>query len=483
MNASPRASLQRLAGMAGIVVLALAPGVGSALGQSKTTFQDHVLPLVESSCAKCHNPDKKKGDLDLTSHAGVLKGGASGPVVVAGNPDASKLFKVITHADEPTMPPNKPRMPDKESDVFKRWILDGLLDTSGSKAIAAARPSVDLTLQVSSEGKPSGAPAMPSGIPTTARVHTTRPGAVLSVASSPWAPVIAVCGQKQVLLYHADSLDRLGVLAFTNGQPSQVRFSRSGQLLLASGGQGGKSGRVALWNVTDGKPVAVIGQEFDTALTADVRPDQSQVALGGPGRVLKIHSTATGEAEQKIKKHTDWITAVAYSPNGKLLASADRNGSIHIWDPENGQEMFALAGHPSAVRAISWRGDSKVLASCSEDGTVKTWEMEGGKQVKSWTAHEGGALDVAFAHDGSLVSCGRNARVRTWDGDGNKRKTFEAKDELPLSVTFTHDGKRVICGMFSGRVLVWNVADGKLAGELDSNPGVQTASAAPPSSR
>src|SRR5689334_23609827 len=85
-----------------------------AVAQEKITFQDHVLPLVEANCAKCHNADKKKGDLDLTSYSGALAGGASGKVIVPGDADASKLVKVITHAEEPTMPPNRGKMADKE---------------------------------------------------------------------------------------------------------------------------------------------------------------------------------------------------------------------------------------------------------------------------------------------------------------------------------------------------------------------------------
>ncbi|HAM70382.1 MAG TPA: hypothetical protein DCM86_01920 [Verrucomicrobiales bacterium] len=446
--------------------------VSRASAQSRVTYQEQVLPLVETHCSKCHNPDKKKGDLDLTSYGGVMKGGGSGPVVQSGSPDSSKLLRVIQHLEDPTMPPNKPPIPEKEIEVFRRWIVDGLLETTASKAVAAVKPAVDLTLKVSTDGKPEGAPAMPSGLPLTPVLQTAVPGAVLSVAASPWAPVAALTGQKQVLLYNSATLERVGVLAFTNGQPQVARFSRSGGVLLAAGGRGGKSGRVALWEVATGKPLALIGEEYDSVLGADVSPDQSRVALGGPGRLLKIYSTSTGELEQKIKKHTDWVTAVAFSPNGQLLASADRNGAVHVWDPENGQEIFALAGHPASVHALSWRGDSKVLASAGEDGTVKTWELEGGKLVKSWVAHEGGTLGVAFSHEGLIATCGRNGKVRTWDADGGKKKTMELGNELPLSVAFSHDGVRVLAGMFSGKVFVWTAADGKRVGELDSNPPV-----------
>src|SRR5258706_12085066 len=109
----------------------------SSGAQEKVTYQDNVLPIIENNCAKCHNSDKKKGDLDLTSYNGALKGGGSGMVLVSGNPDSSKLYKAITHAEDPTMPPNKPRLPDKEIDLFKKWIAGGLLETSGSKTIAS----------------------------------------------------------------------------------------------------------------------------------------------------------------------------------------------------------------------------------------------------------------------------------------------------------------------------------------------------------
>src|SRR5258706_12796577 len=124
------------------------------------------------------------------------------------------------------------------------------------------------------------------------------------------------------------------------------------------------------------------GDDYDNVLSADIRPDQSQVALGGPGRLVKIFATKTGQLQHKIKKHTDWVTAVAFSPNGQLLATADRAGGISIWDPDNAQELFTLPGHKSAVTSLSWRGDSKLLASSGEDAKVKLWEMQEGKQAK-----------------------------------------------------------------------------------------------------
>jgi hypothetical protein len=459
---------QRLSADISLVgILLLVP---SAFGADKITYQDHILPIIQANCAKCHNEDKKKADLDLTSYRGALKGSGSGAVLVAGNPDASKLWKAITQTEDPTMPPNQPPLPDKDLETFKNWILQGLLENAGGKAITAKSPEMDLTLKSDSTGKPDGPPPMPEDLPREVIVHTAKTSAITGLAASPWAPLLAVAGQKQVLLFNTDSLKLLGILPFKEGQPVEVKFSRSGQLLLASGGVGAKSGRVVVWDVVTGKPLMDLGDDYDTALAADIRPDQTQVALGGPSRLVKIWSTKTGELQHKIKKHTDWVTCVAFSPNGQMLATADRNGGISVWDPDSAQEIFTLASHKSAVTALSWRGDSKLLASSGEDGTVKLWEMDEGKPIKSWTAHGAGALSVSYAHTDQLVTCGRDNAVTLWDGKGKKLRDLEKGCDLPLRASFSADGERVFASDFAGHVMVWNAADGKRLGSLDANP-------------
>ncbi|MEY2409739.1 MAG: hypothetical protein QOF48_2409, partial [Verrucomicrobiota bacterium] len=445
-------------------------GVVAGRSQQMVTYNDHVLPLIEQHCANCHNPDKKKGDLILTSYNALLKGGGSGAVVVSGNVDGSKMWKAITHAEDPTMPPNKPKLADKDLDVFRNWIAGGLLETSGSKAVTAIKPAIDLTMKISGAGKPQGPPPMPHELSMEPITHTKRAAPIVGLAASPWAPIVALAGQKQILIYNVTNLDLLGILPFTEGQPWDLRFSRSGKLLIAAGGHGAKSGRVILWNIESGERVTTVGKEYDTVLAADISPDQSLVALGGPSRLVKIHSTKTGEVEHKMKKHTDWVTAVAFSPNGEFLASADRNGGVVIWDAENGQELFTTAGHKAAVTALSWRDDSRLVASSSEDGSVKLWETGEGKLAKTWVAHATGVLGVAYGHDGKFVTCGRDGTVMTWSGEGSRLKNCEFAGEPVLRAVLTDDNSRVVAADFAGHVGVWRALDGKKLGELDANP-------------
>jgi hypothetical protein len=455
-----------------VLLLALA-GVGSARADEKVTYADNVLPLLRNTCLNCHNPDKKKGGLDLSTYSTAMSGGGSGKAIEPGDPDASLLYRLVTHADEPTMPPKSAKLPDKELDVIKRWIAGGALENSGSTAVVSAKPKLDLKVQ-SATTRPSGPPPMPGDLLLEPPVHTARAGAVLAMATSPWAPLVAVGGQKQVLLYHTQTRELLGVLPFPEGFPNVLKFSRSGKLLLVAGGVGAKSGKAVLFDVTTGDRVTEVGDELDAVLAADVSPDQSLVALGGPAKVVKLYSTANGAMTDKIKKHTDWVTAISFSPDGKLLATGDRNGGVCVWEAESAQEFRTLPGHKAAVTDMAFRADSSVLATCGEDGDVKLWDIASGKALRSIKAHDGaGVLSLDFAPDGRLATAGRDKRVKFWRANGNPIKTSKDFRDIALHVAFDNsdDGRRAVAADWTGEIRVIDAEEpGKSLGALEANP-------------
>ena len=83
-------------------------GTGQVVAQEKITFDDHIKSLFRARCAACHNPDKKNGDLDVTNYTGLMLGGGSGEVVSPGDVGGSYLCALVTHDDEPAMPPDAP---------------------------------------------------------------------------------------------------------------------------------------------------------------------------------------------------------------------------------------------------------------------------------------------------------------------------------------------------------------------------------------
>lgn len=442
-----------------------------AFAEDVINFTDHIRPIMQQSCLNCHNPDKAKGGLDLTSYSATLAGGSGGEIVVSQDPDGSRLLGVMAHTLAPKMPPNGGKVADNKLLLVRQWIEQGLRETANSAAAKPAKPRVDLSVGEAAMGRPAGPPIMPTDMPLGPIHHTPRPGAIHAIAGHPWSPIVAVTGQKQVLIYHTDTSELLGVLPFEHGQPQTLRFSWTGQLLMVGGGVGGQSGTVALYDVQTGNEISRVGEEVDAVLAADLDPTQRYVALGGPNKLVKGFDVATGEMIYKIDKHTEWVTAIAFSPDGDFLATGDRNGGLHIWEADTGLPVFTLDGHNASVTALAWRYDGKLLASSGDDGQVKQWEMEDGKQVKAWNAHGGGVQSVAFAEDGRLTTAGRDKNVRVWGADGNKLHEIKPFENLGLSAGFDTSGKVIIAGDLDGRLVRWSLeGDAKQWTKWSSNP-------------
>ena len=368
----------------------------------KITYDDHIFPIFESKCLNCHNPDKKKGDLDLSTYTGTMAGSSGGKIALSGDGGSSKLFTVTVHTEEPVMPPEGDKIAKKDADLIRTWIDGGLLENKGSKA--KKRPKPAFTLGSTPTGKrPEGPPPMPQDLLLEPVVTPTRSTVVADMDASPWAPLLAVTGQKQILLYHSDTLELIGVLPFPKGNPETISFHPSGKYLIAGGGIGGKSGTTVTWDITDGKEMMTMGKEFDSVLAADLRADLGGIALGGPSRLVKLWDTQEDEQLKSIKKHTDWVTAIAYSPDGVLLATGCRGSGVQVWEAATGNEFHSLRGHQKAIVDVKWRSDSNLVATASEDGTIRFWDMNQGKEVKRGTASGGGILALDYARNGKLI--------------------------------------------------------------------------------
>ena len=436
---------------------------------AKVTFADDVFPILDNKCVSCHNTDEAKGGLDLASFGATMAGGSGGAVVISENPKSSRLYTLAAHTEEPIMPPKGTKATDEELKIISDWIAGGLLETKNSKAKKSDKPKVDLN-SISSTGKPEGPPAMPEHLILEPSIVTERPNSVPALAHSPWAPILAVAGQKQILLYHSADYDLLGVLPYPEGFPQTLSFSPNGAYLFCGGGRAGKSGNVVAWDIKTGERVIEVGKEFDIVLGADISPDLKNAVMGGPGRVIKLWDTIAGEQLNAVKKHTDWLLSAAYSPDGVIYATGDRNGGLYVWEAATGYEFYTLKGHTLAVTDLDWRMDGNVLASSSEDGSVMLWEMNGGTQIKKFDAHPGGVQGVDFAPDGSIATVGRDKTVKLWKGDGTAIRTIAASDDVVLSVAVSEDSKRVFTGDIHGNIKGWDIATGAEIAKVDSNP-------------
>ena len=438
----------------------------AAAPSSKISYEEHIRPILKARCFKCHSDDEQKADLNLQTYAATMKGGSGGEALLPGKPNSSLLFQAITHAEGvEKMPPKSDKMPESEIDLFKKWILAGLPENSGSstkvasvvefKAMTATRPAI---------------PSMPEALPKLTIPPSVHPLPITALAASPWAPLLAVAGPDCIKLIHSENKQLLGILPFPEGIPFVLRFSRDGAVLLAAGGNPVQSGKVALFDVKTGKRIATYGDETDVVLAADFSSDGQFVALGGPGKVVKVFHAKDGKLAYKIAKHTDWITSLEFSPDGTKLATGDRAGGIHVWDSATGGIAFSLSEHKESITALTWRPDGALLASASEDGGMIQWNMKDGWPAQTLTPHTvvrqkgqygkipNGVLWAQFTATGKLMSTGRDRAVRVWGSAGEKAES--ALPELPAQptkVTTTSDGKFVVIGDSQGGVRLWSI--------------------------
>jgi len=190
--------------------------------------------------------------------------------------------------------------------------------------------------------------------------------------------------------------------------------------------------------------------------------------------VARIYSVVDGKLAYEIKKHTDWITALEFSPDGARLATGDRSGGIYLWESAAGGLAGTLADHKDSITSLSWRGDGQLLASGSEDGQIIVWNViDGFPMATVAKAHQpkaaagqygvipGGVLSVQFCSDGRIVSVGRDAAIRVWSADGKARGASPANDALLTKVACSADGKVVVAGDYEGKAIGWD--GGKMA--------------------
>ena len=163
--------------------------------------------------------------------------------------------------------------------------------------------------------------------------------------------------------------------------------------------------------------VGRFGDELDTVLAADISPDQKLVAFGGPGQNCKGVFNREREEVYQIERHTDWVTSIAFSPDGTQIATGDRAGNLYLSSADSGGILLSLDSHKGSVRGLSWRSDSKVVASAGDDGRLIWWNAETGfVAMQNTNGHspprpegfsgklQSGVLSVQFRKDGGLIS-------------------------------------------------------------------------------
>jgi predicted NACHT family NTPase len=157
------------------------------------------------------------------------------------------------------------------------------------------------------------------------------------------------------------------------------------------------------------------------------------------------------------------VQSVAFSSNGKVLATGDNDGAVRLWDIRTGKEILTCKEHRSWVYSVAFSPDSKILASASYDQTVKLWDANSGLCFKTLQGHTDWIISVAFHPQGNFVATGSYDRtIKLWDvSTGTCLQSFGGHSHRVTSVTFHPQGNLIATGSFDQTVSLWDTYTGE----------------------
>jgi WD40 repeat protein/energy-coupling factor transporter ATP-binding protein EcfA2 len=212
-------------------------------------------------------------------------------------------------------------------------------------------------------------------------------------------------------------------------------------------------------------------------------PDGTRLATANNDHTANIWDLKTGKHLMTLSGHTDYVSSVAFSPDGKLLATASgelppllsTDPTAKIWDAQTGKMLRTLSGHAGGVLFVAFSPDGKRLATASADNTAKIWDAKTGKELMNLGGPEGHTdvvFSVAFSPDGKrLATASDDYTAKIWDAQtGKVLKTLTVSGMGPVwSVAFSPDGKLLATASAFGTGFIWDAETGKQLTTLTLN--------------
>jgi WD40 repeat protein/transcriptional regulator with XRE-family HTH domain len=240
-----------------------------------------------------------------------------------------------------------------------------------------------------------------------------------------------------------------------------LAFSPNGQTLVT----GSMNGQLKLWNMENGTLLWTTRLATNTHGLAFAPNGDMLATCGGTDMLVRIWSLQS-DSEIQMLAHPSPLCSVAWSPDGRLIASGDFEGRIHIWNVETRQPILSMQTqerHNKWIPTLAFAPTGNMLASGSGDGTIKLWEVTSGHLLQTLTGHSNLIHTVIWSPDGcTLASGSRDRIIWLWDV---KQKTYRAAlqghtAEI-MSLAFTPDGHYLLSGGEDYSLRLWNVMRGQ----------------------
>ncbi len=218
---------------------------------------------------------------------------------------------------------------------------------------------------------------------------------------------------------------------------------------------------------------SVFAETFASILSVAFSPDGKLLATAGDGGEIRLWQVADMKPLLTCKGHIRWVLSVHWSPDGQILASGSDDRTVKLWDVHTGQCLKTLQEH-SWVWAIAFSPDGQTLASASDDRTVKLWDVRTGQCLRTLEGHTGGVRSVTYNPDGCTLATGSDdCTIKVWDvNSGQLLRTLQGHTTRVRAVTFSPDGYTLASGSDDCTVRLWDWSSGQSLNTLQGHTHV-----------
>jgi WD40 repeat protein len=203
-------------------------------------------------------------------------------------------------------------------------------------------------------------------------------------------------------------------------------------------------------------------------------PDGRRLATSSTDKTAKVWDASTGKELLTLSGHTAGLNGIAFSPDGRRLATASEDKAAKVWDASTGKELLTLSGHTAGVIGVAFSPDGRRLATDSDDKTAKVWDASTGRELFTLSGHTDGVIGVAFSLDGErLGSASRDKAAKVWDAStGKELLTLSGHPRLLRDIAFSPDGRRLATPTGDITAKVFDAATGQLLLTLYGHTGI-----------